>query len=231
MGELGKRVLEKIKEEKIEPKPRWHFLLKNYIFWLAFFLSVVIGALAFCVILTLFFDNDWDIYKYLGLSPLQYILISLPYFWAIALILFSTLAYFYYRRTERGYCCGAFLVVFASIAASVLLGIFFHLTGLGRTIDHTFSEKYPFYEKILCCNHRRDIWNQPERGLLGGKYLEEKNPEIFLLEDFGGEIWEVEEDEDIIFKNNLILRRMDLIKIIGEKKKERLFHAFEIRPW
>lgn len=231
MSELGKKVLEKIKEEKIEPRPKWHFLLKNYVFWSAFLISVAIGSIAFCVMLTLFFDNDWDIHKYLGISPLRYILVSLPYFWIAALILFSILSYYYYRRTERGYCCGAILVVIASVAASILLGIFFHLTGLGRAINHSLASSFPVYEKILCCNHRRDIWDQPEKGLLAGEVKEMFENDGFKLEDFGGLIWQVEKDEKTLIPAGFLFIVGKNVKLIGEKKAEKIFRAREVRPW
>ena len=51
MTKLSEKVLKEIKEKKIEPAPRWQFLLKDYFVWLSFAASVIIGAIAFCVIL------------------------------------------------------------------------------------------------------------------------------------------------------------------------------------
>lgn len=231
MGDLGSKILEKIKEEKIEPKPHWQFLLKDYFIWLAFAVSVVVGALAFCVTLSIIIDNDWDIYRYLEIGPFEHFLISLPHLWILLLLLFLAVAYYNYRHTKKGYCCRAFTILALSILGSVILGTFFHILGLGGRIDRTLSRNFPVYQQIHCCCHRQDIWTQPEKGLLGGRIKRILTPKRFNLEDFSGSLWEIERDEDTLLRNGVVIFEGNEVKVIGERKENNLFHALEIRLW
>lgn len=231
MDKLCDKVLCKIKEEKIEPKPRWQFLLKDYFVWLAFAVSVIVGGLAFCVVLSIISDNDWDIYRYLNLSPAKHVLLSLPYIWIVLIFLFLGLAFYNFKHTKSGYRRGAFLVLGLSIAGSFVLGSFFHALGWGGKIDRIFAKNVPLYQNIHCCCNRQDIWTQPEKGLLGGQIIEVKQETGFDLEDFRGMSWEVEKDSQTLIRGPVLVRKGEKVKLIGEKKAEKRFRAREIRPW
>jgi heme/copper-type cytochrome/quinol oxidase subunit 2 len=231
MGEIGKKVIEKIKEEKIAPKPRWHFLLKNYFTWIFFVISVIIGSLAFCTILYVFFNNDWDLYKYLHTSVVGHIMLSIPYLWILFLALFTVLAYYNYKHTRDGYRHEAYMVMFLSIAGSALLGTFLYTLGAGEVVEDVAVGAVPYYEKITCCNHRKDIWDQPTIGLLGGEIIQIIDNKNFELKDFGGSIWQVQEDEDTLEFEPLKMKVGEEVKVIGEEKKENFFWAREVRPW
>lgn len=231
MGDLGNKVLEKIKAEKIEPKPRWQFLLKDYFIWLVFITAVVVGGIAFCVILHIFSANDWDIYQNLGRSRLTHVLLSFPYVWLVLLGLFLALAHYNYRHTKRGYCCGTYWIVVLSVAGSLVLGIILHLGGTGKIMENTLFARIPLYQKVSCCHYRKDIWTQPEKGLLGGRILNVKNDFEFDLEDFGGFIWVVERNSQTILRNPVVIIKNENVKLIGEKKGEKRFWAKEIRMW
>jgi hypothetical protein len=231
MGELEKKILEKIKEEKIVPRPRWQFLLKDYSIWTAFFVSVVVGGAAFCVALSIAVNNDWDIYRYLSVSPSKHILISLPYLWIILLFLFLWLAFYNYKHTKSGYKHCAFVVLGLSVAGSLLLGYAFHTVGMGRKIDRIFARNIPFYQEMQCCSNRKDVWDQPEKGLLGGRILQVRMEDGFDLEDFQGVVWQVEKDGQVFMRDPVLMRVGEGVKLIGEKRAEQHFWAREIRHW
>lgn len=231
MGDLGNKVLERIKAEKIEPKPRWQFLLKDYFVWLAFGISLLVGGLAFCVMLSIILDNDWDIYRYLEIGLFEHFLISLPYLWILLLLLFLAVAYYNYRHTKKGYCCRAFTILALSVFGSVMLGTFFHILGLGGRIDRTLSRNFPVYQQIHCCCHRQDIWTQPEKGLLGGRILNVRKEDEFDVEDFGGIVWQIEKNNETLIRRPVLIIENEEVKLIGEKKAEKIFWAREVRPW
>ncbi|MDP1845174.1 MAG: hypothetical protein Q8L09_00315 [Candidatus Moranbacteria bacterium] len=231
MGEIGKKVIEKIKEEKIAPKPRWRFLMKNYFTWAMFIVSIFIGSLAFCTMLYVFFNNDWDLYKYLHTSVVGHIMLSIPYLWILFLILFLALAFYNYKHTKDGYRHETYIILLLSIAGSVILGTFLHTLGVGEKIEDFAISSVPLYEKAACCSHRKDIWDQPTIGLLGGKIIEIKDEQNFGLEDFKGTFWQVEADGETIEQEPAIIRIGKEVKVIGEEKEEGIFWAREIRPW
>ncbi len=56
---LAERVLGRITQEHLAPRPRWEFLLKNYAFWGLGVLAVLFGALAFSATLFEVRNVDW----------------------------------------------------------------------------------------------------------------------------------------------------------------------------
>ena len=84
-GDLSKNVLKKIKEDKIEPKPKWIFSLRDLAFWAIFAISLVLGSISTSLIIFILRSNDWDLYKRLGHGLFKFVLITLPYFWLIFL--------------------------------------------------------------------------------------------------------------------------------------------------
>ena len=204
------------------------FLAKDYSIWTLFVLAVIIGGLAFAVILFLLTDNDWDIYKQLDKSFGEYLLLSLPYFWIIFLGFFSAAAFYNYKHTKKGYRRSPHLIVGASILVSVIVGTVFFYAGLGSRIENVFADNFPYYENFT--QRRVDVWNNPERGLLSGTITEAGDKDNFVLEDFEGKVWEIQAS-GTFWGGRVIFQEGEQIKIIGEKKSNSIFSAQQIRPW
>ena len=92
---ISQIALERIKGEGIKPISRIVFSTKRVLFWVAVAVALVVSALAFSLILSALFNNDWDLYNKFGFS---FILRTLPYFWFISLVVFIILGEFYYRK-------------------------------------------------------------------------------------------------------------------------------------
>jgi hypothetical protein len=231
MEKFGDKILSKIKEEKIEPKPKWQFLLRDCFIWLVFLVSLLVGAVAFCVSLYIFTTNDWDLYKYLHTTLVGHIFISIPYIWIILLVIFILIANYNFKHTKKGYRHEVYVVFGFSFLGSLILGYFLHSLGMGEGIEKNLASSLPFYEKMTCCGNRKDIWDQPEKGLLGGEIMELLDEENFELKDFHGMIWLVRENKNILEYRPLFIQSGKQVKIIGEKKEPAVFWAKEIRPW
>ena len=103
INDASKNILDKIKENKITPKPKWQFRLEQVGIWALAVLSLIIGAKAFAVIIFRLVNNDWEIREHLGRSLLNHALLTLPYLWIIVMVLFILLAYYNARHTKKGY--------------------------------------------------------------------------------------------------------------------------------
>jgi len=90
---ISQKVLEAIKNQKIVPKPKWTFLLKENLMWAFGIASLIVGGLAFAVIIHMVRNNDWDVYQDISGGLLQFILLTLPYFWIVFLALFIFIAH------------------------------------------------------------------------------------------------------------------------------------------
>ncbi len=225
--DISKKVLETIKEKKIKPKPRWAFLLKDYFIWLISIISLIIGSLAFSVIIFLVKNNDWDVYKQINNSLLEFTILTLPYLWFVILILFIIAAYYNFERTKKGYKYQLYAIVISSIIFSALFGALLYNVGIGQAIDEVFAEKVPFYEKFR--PDRRARWMSPEKGLLAGRIISIEESGNFQVIDMAGNVWK------IIISGTTEINEKDIaidkrVRIIGQKKDKNNFIAKQILP-
>ncbi|PIS42887.1 MAG: hypothetical protein COT24_01245 [Candidatus Kerfeldbacteria bacterium CG08_land_8_20_14_0_20_40_16] len=228
INDASKNILDKIKENKITPKPKWQFRLEQVGIWALAVLSLIIGAKAFAVIIFRLVNNDWEIREHLGRSLLNHALLTLPYLWIIVMVLFILLAYYNARHTKKGYRYSVYGIVIGTVVVSLFLGGILYSTGFGYEIDFLFSENLSGYQKIM--PNRGEFWSQPEAGFLSGEVISQKGSNL-MLRSFDGEIWTVDISNTNIpdFVN---INKGSLIRIIGEiVEKEKKFIAKEIFPW
>lgn len=160
------KLLAKIKNEKISPTPRWHFLLKDYVIWIAGGLSLVIGALAVSLIIYLWQTSGWSSCRETEKGFSEFILLNLPYFWLLFLGLFVFIVSYNFRHTGRGYRYSSLLLAGISILLSIVLGIIFQSLGFGEKIDDILGRRLPLYDRVI--NPHVDFWSHPEDGRLSG---------------------------------------------------------------
>lgn len=228
MSDRADKIFKKIEEGKIKPKSRWVFLARDYMVWVFFILTTLVGSLAMSVLIFFVIDNDWDVYKYLNKDFVSYLLLYLPYFWIFVLIVLAFLAYVNYKHTRRGYLVNPYLVIVASLATSAILGGIFFSNGMGEKIDMVFSQNISYYKNSNM--QKRIIWNNPQKGLISGEVVKFMSDSSFMIMDMNMKEWEIIGESDLWGKN--VNRQMgEKVKIIGEIKKNGVFKAKEVRPW
>lgn len=144
MDKLSQEIINKIEDENIQPKPRWHFLLRRSILWFFAVLSVAVGGLAVSVIIATFIDYDPSTRT---VPLVEDILQTIPFVWVIVLALFVVLAYYGIRHTKTGYRYSLFKICSAVILASILLGIILNAYDVSQNIQDYFSSKLPYIEQ------------------------------------------------------------------------------------
>lgn len=229
MEKISKKTLEKIKQNKIGLRPKWFFKFKNYIFWSLFVLSILFGGLSVAALIYQYQKADsFSAYYYVHHSFLKAVILSLPYFWLIITLVFISLAIYDFYLTKKGYRFNVFFMFIISLILSLILGIVLFYSGIGGKIDEKLNQDFSFYRQIN--QQKEKIWNQPDRGLLAGKILEIKDQQIFVLQDLGGVIWEINYQKAKIFGREKI-KINEEIKIIGERQNDNTFLAQQIRPY
>lgn len=189
-------ILEKLKAEKISPKPRWYFTVKNYALWGMGILSLVIGGLSFSVIIYLVRNNDWQIYNELDGSLAEFILLSMPYFWIIILALFLLFIYYDIRQTKKGYRYPILWLFTGSVVVSILCGSLFFTLGMGQYIDDILGQKAPFYNRMV--NPQFMYWDRPDEGRLIGVIISESRPGEYIIKDIRQKEWMARFDERVM---------------------------------
>src|SRR3989339_370052 len=229
---ISEKTFAAIKEQKITPKPRWEFILKDSVVWVMFSLALIVEGMLVSVTIFLFSDQDWDIYNKLDKNIVEYALIIVPYFWLVLMAIFCGLAWLNFRQTKKGYRFHTYLVVLVSGVSGLILGTTFFYFGLGNKIDQLFTAKVPYYERMVC--HKSEFWEQPKLGLLAGEIVLWDGPDRFVIKDFdNGNEW-------IVTGAQVIWREpyqpgppgpRRKIKLIGSQINDNTFRVLEVRPW
>lgn len=230
MSNLSDKILEKIKTKHIAPKPRWQFLLQQWLVWIFTSLSIMIGSFSFSVMIFNLVNNDWEFIKLLNRSPLQHLFNTLPYVWIVILILFVGLAYYNARHTKGSYKYQAYWFVIGSIVISMAMGSIFYAFGLAPRV-HMAAQKLPFLKELM---HDRDkIWMNIEGGFIAGEVTGMRSGiGMFELEDLENNFWIVRPGEkfyppppDFIIEEGVMLR------VYGQKINSEIFEAYKITPY
>jgi heme/copper-type cytochrome/quinol oxidase subunit 2 len=225
--QFEEKLIAKIKNEKLSPKPRWQFLLKDYVVWISGALALIIGAVAVSVMIYLLKYNDWDIYSQTKKSFWEFFILTLPYFWFIFLGIFIFIVYYNFKHTENGYRYPRILLVGASILLSVLLGTVFFTAGIGEKLDDILGRQAPFYDRVF--NPHIDFWSQPAEGRLSGMVIFQNNQTEFLLVDRDEDEWLIEVENAKSPSNEKIIVGQP-INLLGEEIGQNVFKVDEILP-
>ena len=227
---ISKNVLSKIQEHNITPKPKWKFLLKDYVLWSVFGVNMFFAAIFFSVTLLSLTNVDWDIYKYLHQNFIQYAVITVPYIRLIALILFVFLAYYNYRHTDKGYRYKARQIILMSLVIVVMMGGTMFVLGRAHIMEDILTKTLPHYETVE--QQKLRMWYHPEEGLLTGTIIKIVNDDVFVIEDYYKKRWFVTNISNTIWRGPVQKPEVGLrIKIIGRQSEVDKFEAEEIRPW
>lgn len=225
--DLSENILHKIKEEKIKPRSRWRFVLQSYVVWLIFFVSIISGAVSLAVALYLLRINDWGSYVFINSSFINFVLITLPYFWLIIFPIFLWISYHYFQHTRAGYRLEFIKIVAFNLGASALLGVSFYAVGIGRFTDNVFIKRAPFYGEMMM--EREKKWHNPDMGVLAGQIGEVDDGEAFELSSVVGGEWVVEYSEARV-AGGVVIERGVAVRVFGDRLSENDFVAREIKP-
>jgi len=218
------KLLGKIKKDKLEPRPRWQFLLKSYTLYIAGVLALLIGALAVAVMIYLFNFNDWHLYRQAKIGFGEFFLLTLPYFWLLFLALFVFIVYYNLKHTKRGYRYPGILLIGALIILSIILGTVFYSWGFGEKIDTILGKSAPFYGHVF--NPQIDFWSQPEEGRLAGLIIRLNETGDFVLLDRELKEWSVSVDSEI--NHDIALALKQPLRLLGKRIGDSEFLANQI---
>ncbi len=225
---FSEKILLEIDKRKIDHVPRWKFMVKNLLFWSAFVIALIFGALSFAIIFFVLSNGDFDLYSHLPPSRFLFFIQSIPFFWLGFLGIFLGLSILFFRVTKKGYRFSLSLVFGVVLGMSILFGALLHLNGeskdLERFLSTPFRDIYPPSE-----DRRKDRWMNPQEGFLAGD-ITQKSKNTVEIKDFLRNIWEVDiSDADIIPGPETLDENR--IRVIGRVEKPGKFIAEKVLPW
>jgi hypothetical protein len=229
--QLAERVLGRITNEHLTPRPRWEFLLKNYVFWGLGALAVVFGSLAFSATLFEIQNVDWRLSPATHSDLFSFFLATAPFIWVFVLALFTLFGYLYVRRTTHGYRYPLATIMLSVVLLSLVFGTGLYLVGFGGDVEQAVGDHPPFYRPILVSE--RAWWLAPQKGLLGGEVANvAPDDSSFVLIDFSGQTWKVD-TSDLRAPDLATIAHGGTVRIIGSpaSSTNALFHACFVFPW
>lgn len=225
----AKKIVEKIKTDKIVPDSKFLLNWKSYLFWIGWFLMLISGALFVSLTIFNFMDFHPGFLKYLGIKKIiRWLIFTAPFFWillSLGALVFGLLAF---RKTRRGYRYSLLFVTSLTVLIVSILGVIFHFSKISDHFQKGLFPNESGMRKMAFPIEER--WQKPEEGFLAGeiKSLEKNRLE---LEDQRGEKWTV-----YFSSQTKILKKVDLengnsVGIVGEKKGKDEFEAKAIGPF
>jgi hypothetical protein len=221
------KLIERIKEERVKPVPRWRFTLKDSLIWLCFIACTLIGALAFSVILFAIQQADFNFLGHLSHSWFEMMLVLVPLAWIIGLVLFLVFAIFSIKNSKKGYKFAPPALVAIATGLSILIGTLFFISGGAGWLENAFASRIDAYEGIE--ERKARVWSAPENGFLSGTIISVSDS-LFELKDLKGKTWMVSyAGADIVPAVHIM--DGEKIKMTGTMTSEDAFKAEMIRPW
>jgi hypothetical protein len=221
------KLIEKIKKEKIRPKPKWIFSLHNSILWLTYFIFVLVGAISFSVILFAVQQTDFELLSHMGHSKLELLLSILPFIWLILLIVFILGSLYAIYYSQRGYKFTFSKLIAINVGLSILIGTVFFIGGGASWFENAFALRTGFYQSIQ--KKKEKIWQNPDKGNLAG-IIDKVEDGKLEFKDFNNNKWIINIDSAFV-ANAVFLEKGEIIKITGHKIDDATFIAKEIYPW
>ncbi|HPQ21063.1 MAG TPA: hypothetical protein PK147_04385 [Saprospiraceae bacterium] len=220
-------IIEKIKNEDIEPTPKWYFKLRKG-YWLVLFLFfILIGSIAFSIILFAIREVDFNLLTHMGHSTGELILALVPLIWIVLLVLFLSGSLYAIYHTDKGYKFRFIELIAANVSLSVLIGTFIFLVGGAQWLETSFALKTEFYESIE--SRKEKIWHNPDAGSIVG-VIKEVDENRIIISDIDDQEWSVNIDKAII-PRSVFLEIGEKIKIEGTVISKQDIEAINLYPW
>ncbi|HOZ56446.1 MAG TPA: hypothetical protein PLH29_04440 [bacterium] len=222
---FGEELLHKIKDERLQPKPRWQFLLKNYTVWGLGILAMFLGAVSMSLIFYMSNYSESDLYERAGGLFWEKIFLVVPFFWVICLVFFVFVVLYNIKHTKKGYRYPLPFILAFIISTSIILGGIFYVIGFGEKIDDELGQHAPFYDQVM--NPHIDFWSQPERGRLMGMIISQSGDKEYILVDRENREWLVfAGSTSQPIDNKIQIGRP--VRLLGRVRSDNKFNIIEI---
>jgi len=190
---LSAQVLAKIEKDGVPQTPKIMFTAAEWSMWILWALSILIGAVAFSVIIFFSMHAGFAFYEATHEGFFDFFLDIMPYTWVGVFIATALLAHHNLRHTKRGYKYQVWQVLLSSILLSFAGGIGLHMFGVGFHIDGFIAQRMPMFPAMHSIENR--LWQAPLDGRMLGQYLpgfEEGMEHMMRFQDANGAVWELD---------------------------------------
>ena len=101
--DLKSKVLELIERDKIKPKTKLYFSIKDKTLWSLMLISILICSAAFSVMIFSFTNSELEFYQMTHDNFMDFVLSIMPYLWIVVFVMFAIVGYENFKHTNKGY--------------------------------------------------------------------------------------------------------------------------------
>ncbi|MCF7846144.1 MAG: hypothetical protein K9L85_02810 [Candidatus Peribacteraceae bacterium] len=221
MQKLSKKILAEIKKQKIAPRERWIFLIKNYGIWALAIVALLLAAVFVGTSIADLLEAEWELRPHFPGGQLNFFAHTIPFFWFVGIAAAVVLAFFLLRKTKRGYRFGLIALAGSILTASIAGGVSLLSTGLLPKFQEFRMMNFPPH-------FDESEWQNPDEGFLIGEIIISEGV-VLSISSLDGSIWEVDiSDAKIPPQFDFVVG--DRVRVIGEKNGINSLEAEFIRP-
>jgi len=229
---LSSSVLDRIEQEQVVPEARWRFMCMRCGMWIAWALSVILGAVATAVVLYVGEYARFALHEATHTSYVAFWVDMIPRLWVIIFASTAILAYYNLRHTNKGYRYSIAGVLVSSLSLSLVGGFLLYTAGVGYSIDTQLDKYMPRYDSLS--QVQAQTWQNPLEGRLLGVFeeMETGSSSYYVFIDHVASTWSIETSELRAFDKNL-LGSGKTVRILGTTTDsiKKIFHACGVFPW
>ncbi|MFA5163308.1 MAG: hypothetical protein WC441_02140 [Patescibacteria group bacterium] len=227
MLDLSDKIIAKIEEQKIKPRPKWQFMVKKYAVLTLAIASLLLGGLSFSVIFHLLNNQDWTWQSIDRSHFFLLILNSLPLAWLAFFVLFIVVLCYNFRQLKHGYRYPVKTIALSALVTMIFFGTLAAILGINRQV-HNLLNRVPVYQNTF--DSRLQAWDRPQAGFLTGR-IKEFNQSGFTLENPHLKNWQVIVSPKTIIDPELEGEINERVRVFGFVSLPGSFIAQEIKPW
>lgn len=136
MNDLKQKLINQIKKGEIKQTSRWYFMTKDYVFYCATAIAVLLGSVAVSSILFQAVTEYWVPLRAVPVDTKLFFIVTktIPFVWVFALIVLIVLAWLNFKNTARAYRHHNMLIVAGTIIFSLVGGVGLFLSGQAERI-------------------------------------------------------------------------------------------------
>ena len=173
-----REILERIKNKKLQIKPRWKFTLVRILRWTAIALLGIFAAINFSIAYFFLTAESVPMFKELDIGAWRYMLFIMPTIWLIIFAGLIIIAYKQFHATKQGYRYRFWIVIATLFVVTFIPGIALSHAGFAYKTYEFAKDHVPGYENM---DMHDMFWNRPESGFLTGRISEFDSNESFKV--------------------------------------------------
>lgn len=220
-SKLSKSVLAHIEEKHIEPIPKWHFVVRNILWWVLFVLSIILGGAGLAVIIFSITHQRFDFIDLFSRGGPSVWFGMLPFFWGCFFIGFVWISFWGITHTKKAYRIPRFVLILSNIILTLLWGTAVYSSGMTEHFERKVVKHVPFMKTIR--EQREHRWDNIEHGFLAGKVQSLTETEL-VIKRRSGEVFTVDIQKAVL-RGGASVQEGDIVRFTGKLEENNFFVA------